>query len=222
MKKEIIEKLRPYQKIFGYDQKYEWDKIAWKHFSKCDSVLDVGCGEGRFMSQNPNKVIGIDHNRKSLSICEKKGLSVKYAKVTNFPFEDNSFDAVHCSHVIEHLLPEDAHKLLTEMNRILKKGGIFCLRTPLMHNGFFNDLTHIKPYNPEAVLHYIKINKTKQRTLNDIETQYGLIKLKIRRTQIFPFEVGTPVVLSIIGNILSRFGIKSLSKNGYMLILRKR
>lgn len=118
MKERTIKALKPYQKLFGYDQKSEWDKIAYSYMKNAKTILDIGCGEGRFIKKNPKKISGVDHNKKSLSICKKKGYSVKYAKVTKLPYEDNSFDAVHCSHVIEHLFPEDAYKLLSEMNRI--------------------------------------------------------------------------------------------------------
>ena len=41
--------------------------------------------------------------------------------VHNIPFEDNSFDVVICNHVLEHV--EDAHKVMTEFYRVMKKGG---------------------------------------------------------------------------------------------------
>ncbi len=49
------------------------------------------------------------------------------ADITDLPFEDNSFDAVICSHVLEHI-PDD-HKAMTEIYRILRSDcwAIFCV-----------------------------------------------------------------------------------------------
>lgn len=44
------------------------------------------------------------------------------------PFEDNTFDAVLCDWVLEHLSSPD--EFLREAYRILKKGGVFLFRAP--------------------------------------------------------------------------------------------
>jgi predicted SAM-dependent methyltransferase len=46
------------------------------------------------------------------------------------PFEDNSYDACYCSHVLEHLYCNDALFLLKEIYRILKPGGIVRVVVP--------------------------------------------------------------------------------------------
>jgi len=138
------------------------------------------------------------------------------------PYPDNSFDSVHCSHIIEHLFPKDAHKLLTEIDRVLRVNGILCLRTPLLHKGFYNDFTHIKPYNPEAIIYYLNVGKIDQLTLKRVKGVYKLIKLKYRRNQLFLFLRKTPFwFLGIIFNILYRFGLSGIAKTGYMLVLKK-
>jgi SAM-dependent methyltransferase len=44
------------------------------------------------------------------------------------PFEDNTFDAVLCDWVLEHLSAPD--EFLAEVYRVLKKGGVFLFRAP--------------------------------------------------------------------------------------------
>jgi ubiquinone/menaquinone biosynthesis C-methylase UbiE len=208
--------------MIGYDQKYEWDKIALKHMRQCERILDIGCGQGRFIGHSPKRISGVDHDQESLEFCKKKGYDVKYSKVTKLNFKDNSFDAVHCSHVIEHLAPEDAHKLLSEMNRVLKVGGVFCIRTPMLYDKFYCDLTHVKPYYPEAILHYIKTEKTAQTTLNDIDGLYKITKIKYRRSQLFSFLNSTSFwFIGVFFNVLYRFKISGFKKTGYMMILKK-
>ena len=45
--------------------------------------------------------------------------------VKGLPEKDDSFDAVYCSHVLEHLSHEDFVIALNEVMRVLKPGGVF-------------------------------------------------------------------------------------------------
>ena len=58
--------------------------------------------------------------------------NVRYGDITKgLPgIQDNSCDAVYCSHVLEHLSLEDFQKALDNTYRILKPGGIFRLVMP--------------------------------------------------------------------------------------------
>ena len=227
-KSKLIKALQRYYTKIHYDQKFAWDKIVLKYMRSCDKILDIGCGVGRFISHDFRRITGLDQNFESLEICKQKGFNVKYGEATNLPFEDAFFDGVHCSHVIEHLLPIDAHKLLSEMDRVLKKGGVLCIRTPLLYSDFYSDFTHIKPYHPKAILHYLKSYNLQQEvfrhqsTLSDIPGLYKVIKLRYERARLFQGLMHTPLwVISPLFNILYRFKITSLKKKGYMLILKK-
>ena len=106
-------------------------------------ILDVGCGEGRhiFASlQAFEKVycIGYDQHIPSLNICKEGleffkdldiGASVfMQGSVYKLPFENNSFDLIFCSEVLEHL--DDYHLALNEIHRVLKPGGQFLPSVP--------------------------------------------------------------------------------------------
>lgn len=59
--------------------------------------------------------------------------------IINIPVADNSFDAILCSEVLEHIpYPEKAIK---EFSRILNPGGVLLLTAP------FGSLTHFAPYH---------------------------------------------------------------------------
>ena len=221
--------LKRYQKVFGYDDKFEWNRKAFKMLVGCDRILDVGCGAGWFMEYIKDFVSyieGIDGNDESIKLCNSKGLNAKIGNVTNMKmYKDESFDGIHCSHVIEHLNTKDAHKMLVEIDRILKIGGVLCIKTPIFYQGFYNDFTHIKPYHPEAILHYLRIDNDEykgQRSLPPIRSIYELIRIDYRSQQLFPWLSRTPFwLLSVITNIMKRFGIGSIQKNGYMIALKK-
>lgn len=49
------------------------------------------------------------------------------------PFKNTAFDCVYACDVIEHLLPEDTNRFLSEITRVLKSGGNFILSTPNLY-----------------------------------------------------------------------------------------
>lgn len=59
------------------------------------------------------------------------GINVDFTiDMTAIPFEDESFDLVWASHVLEHI--EDDIKALQEVKRILKPGGVAILPVPIL------------------------------------------------------------------------------------------
>lgn len=133
-----------------------------------NKVLDVGCGVGNFIAFDPKHIEGVDHNQESLELVRKRGFRARKSGVTKLPYTKESFDGIFCGHVIEHLYPEDALSMVYEFDRILKPGGTIVMKTPLMYDRFFNDLTHIRPYPPECLMDYLMPNAqvSTQRTAN--------------------------------------------------------
>lgn len=54
------------------------------------------------------------------------------ADICALPFEDNSYDLILCNHVLEHI-PND-RKAMSELYRVLKKGGTLIAQVPLDEN----------------------------------------------------------------------------------------
>lgn len=102
-------------------------------------VLEVGCGTGRFtfaMASAGHTVTGVDYSAAMLDTCRKRQteepggerVTLLEGSIFELPFEDASFDAVLCVHVLMHLPErEDA---LRELLRVVKPGGrvIFDIR----------------------------------------------------------------------------------------------
>ena len=51
------------------------------------------------------------------------------ADILDLPFDDESFDIVICNHVLEHI--EDDRKAMSELCRVMKKGGWGILQVPM-------------------------------------------------------------------------------------------
>jgi 2-polyprenyl-3-methyl-5-hydroxy-6-metoxy-1,4-benzoquinol methylase len=109
-----------------------------------DSLLDAGCGDGRFlaaiarMPQPPRRLVGSDISARILETAqatvEREGatLDVAQANLERLPFEDGSFEVVISTQVIEHLL--DVPAGIRELARVLAPGGRLMLSTDNSHN----------------------------------------------------------------------------------------
>lgn len=112
-------------------------------------ALEVGCGGG-ILTESISKMgfitTGIDPSERSVECAKehavKEGLVITY--LTGYgekiPFQDNSFDAVFCCDVLEHV--RDLSKVISEIARVLQPGGVFFYDT--MNRTLLSKLVVIK------------------------------------------------------------------------------
>lgn len=108
-----------------------------------DSLLDVGCGEGRHVIHACLEYnvlgIGVDLSLRDLHIANERfapfanyntncHFSLQQTDATHLPFADNSFDKIICSEVLEHI--ENYIGVLQEIKRVLKPNGILGVSVP--------------------------------------------------------------------------------------------
>jgi 2-polyprenyl-3-methyl-5-hydroxy-6-metoxy-1,4-benzoquinol methylase len=95
-------------------------------------LLDVGCGDGTFLSRMRNfgwSVNGVDFDKKAIENAKLLyNLELHHGNLESARFPGNSFDAITLSHVIEHV--PDPVALLSDVYRLLKPGGRMVLTTP--------------------------------------------------------------------------------------------
>lgn len=94
-------------------------------------ILDAGCGTG-YLSKQMQKlgsVFAIDKSKEAIKFAQKRGIAPTTASLDKLPFKDNFFDIITCIDVIYHL-GVDEQKALSEIYRVLKKGGLLILRVP--------------------------------------------------------------------------------------------
>jgi glycosyltransferase involved in cell wall biosynthesis len=102
-------------------------KIITAFLGYPERVLDIGCGSSKILGAFP-QAIGLDKDFKKLRYDLYLGNALVNADARCLCFKDNSFDALICSQVIEHL--KDEGGIFKEMHRLLKSGGIVVLGTP--------------------------------------------------------------------------------------------
>ena len=86
-------------------------------------LLEIGPGRGEVEWFRQRGYIGV------LTVDVRPGIAMSLMDVTRMAFRDGVFDAIVCSHVLEHV-PEDM-MAMKEIRRVLKPGGICVIQVPL-------------------------------------------------------------------------------------------
>ena len=115
-----------------------------------DAVLDIACGTGNMSCELASKfqrVYGIDISKGMLNSAK---LKMEIAEANNsqigfiygdgeyLPFKGESFDAVTCILAIEHF--PDTERVISEMKRVLKDGGILVFNLLEMRDGILKKI----------------------------------------------------------------------------------
>jgi len=115
------------------------DHLARYHFAekyvKDQAILDVGCGTGygsATVAHNSRFLVGIDQSRNAISYAGKHYAGPRTEFIvqdaSHLGFSDDTFDVVLSFEMIEHL--QDPAMFLSQINRVLRKGGLFIISTP--------------------------------------------------------------------------------------------
>jgi SAM-dependent methyltransferase len=112
-------------------------KIERKAHGGAASILSIGVGNGYFEISAARKkfaVAALDPDHKAIERLVPMGIDAKQGLMSSLPFADAQFDFVVASEVLEHLVPDETAKGLSEIRRVLKPGGYFIGTVP------FNEL----------------------------------------------------------------------------------
>lgn len=129
-------------------------------------ALDIGCAYGytiELLREMGCECIGIDLSSSAIRVANelklRMDLEVVMGDAERLPFRGNRFDIVTSFELIEHLsFPEH---FVGEVWRILKKGGIFILTTPIRGSlrqfyDILGERTHISLFKPEELISMLR------------------------------------------------------------------
>ncbi|MHA1910617.1 MAG: class I SAM-dependent methyltransferase [Candidatus Kariarchaeaceae archaeon] len=130
-------------------------------------VLDAGCGSGIPYTDKLSQyfdVIGIDISEKQISIAKRLVPKAKFfAKdMLNLDFPDEFFDGIISYYAIIHVPREEHFEILTNFNRMLKKGGLMLLGMSSLddpgtsYDDFFGETMYWSSFDTETNLKLIK------------------------------------------------------------------
>ncbi|MCY2686120.1 bifunctional demethylmenaquinone methyltransferase/2-methoxy-6-polyprenyl-1,4-benzoquinol methylase UbiE [Salinimicrobium sp. TH3] len=122
---------------FGIDVKWRKKVIEMVSATNPESVLDIATGTGdlaiSLAKTGAKRIVGLDLSEGMLAVGREKiadeKLTGKIEMIQGdseaLPFEDNSFDAITVAFGVRNF--ENLEKGLSEIFRVLKKGGIFVI-----------------------------------------------------------------------------------------------
>lgn len=215
-------------KKFATHNREPFFDIVTPFIKTSSKVLDIGPGSANFSDfHQRNDFYLFEGNPISAERLKSKHPNTVYGQLPMLPFENELFDVIHCSHVVEHLEPQVFYDSIKEMDRCLSVGGTLVISAPMMWEGFYNDLSHVRPYNPSIYQRYLCGTDSMSLTRPAISENYSITKVQYRykRERLLNFEnsernfvVGT---FMIVMKLLDKLGMRRYSKTGYTIILQK-
>ena len=156
----------------------EYEALIRSHAHLGSEILDVCCGNGLHSlvaAKAGSNVTASDIAENNLMLVKARALragvkiTTVVANAERVPLPDSSFDVVTCAGSLSYL---DHSKVLAEINRILKYGGVFICVDSLNHNPI---------YRFNRWIHYLLGDRTKStllkmptmRVFDDFEREIG-------------------------------------------------
>jgi SAM-dependent methyltransferase len=175
---KLTEKL---DKMFYGDFEKNWDNLIFsrkvrRNINNSTILLDLGAGAGIIGYMNfkgiAKKVIGVDLDER---VKDNPFLDEAHvSSIESMPFiPDQYCDVVVCNNVFEHIA--EPVKVFAEVNRVLKKGGLFIAKTP----NKYHYVPIIASLTPNSFHKYFN----KKRGRKDDDTFPTLYKLNTEKDQ---------------------------------------
>jgi SAM-dependent methyltransferase len=107
-------------------------KAALDPYKRSGALLDLGCSSGSFLEFMKNeswKLYGIEMSTEGAKTAEQRSnAQVLVGDILDAPFPRESFDAITCFDVLEHLY--EPRRIMARVGEWLKPGGIFYVLVP--------------------------------------------------------------------------------------------
>lgn len=149
-------------------------------------LLEVGSGLCRFVDKIkdlfPNlKIFCLEINENLANLAKGKQYEVINKDILDNSLPEERFEIVHCSHVLEHFGYPEVTRVIDELLRVTKNGGVCIIRSPLMWEEFYFDIDHVRPYPPEAIIRYLESDQQQKKGKNEVEILKTWYRTKVKQ-----------------------------------------
>lgn len=160
------------------------------------TTLEIGSGQGfntYLLSKKNPHVIGIDLSKEDVTLSKKRypGVIFLVMNAEKMKFKNSYFSEVYALDILEHV--DNLEKVLTEVHRVLKKGGLFKINIPhytseawllKLRPTYFKEIHHVRVFKENELdgllkKHGFNIGKKEKRGFLQHIELYFLFKRKV-------------------------------------------
>lgn len=164
---------------------------------KFDSLVDIGCGDGRFLrevsgSYGRTGLLGIDYSARAINIAKALNPSIPYREINILKDElEKKFDVATAIEVMEHIPPNDLSDFVSAISDCITENGYFILTVPHQNK-------------PVSKKHYQHFSSEKLR---------NILSPYFRDVHFIPFD-SKSIFLRIISKLIGGDGSNFVITNG--------
>lgn len=177
-------------------------KFFREHIKSNAVILDVGCGLGHNLtllkdSGYPN-IIGTDISSEMINFSKSKGHLVYSPE--DLSGQEKRFDVLLFSHVLEHINYSDIQKVLESYFQLCNPGALVVICMPLVYDGFYHDVDHIKPYYAKGLITlFSEMSVPKQYSS---KYRLNLIDINYFRDSLLPYHLRCRHIRGVINYLV--------------------
>lgn len=196
-----------------------------KYIKSPAKILEIGFGDG-YLLKKMSKLYdccGADISQEVVERARRELVDVKFEVIGmdgKLSFGDGSFDGFVASEVLEHMTDEELTMCVSEIKRILKKGGYAFITVPAEEN-----LEENECFCPKCKTAFHKWGHKQSWNIEKIKAVFGQLEVISLKEYFVRFE-GKNFIEKIVGyvffvmrNVANKF--ITVSNRSYLIILKK-